>query len=66
MPHYKSIADSEDFGLMIVVRFNQYVAVTANMLTGTDEIIKISAVPQGICGGRYISSLKIMCVVFTR
>jgi hypothetical protein len=46
---------------MIAVRFNQYVAVTANTLTGTDEIIKISAAPQGICGGRYISSLR-LCV----
>jgi hypothetical protein len=40
---YKSIADSEDLKLLMVVLKNPNVAVTANFLTSVEEIIQIRA-----------------------
>jgi hypothetical protein len=58
------MADSKDFGLLNAKK--RYVAVAANSLTGTDEVVTISAPLHGICGGRYIDTTKLIGVAFPR
>ncbi len=48
------------------LRTSMYVAVTGNWLSGIDEIVKISALIQGICSRLYIDSTKLIFVAFTR
>jgi hypothetical protein len=43
----------------------RYVGVTAISLTGIDEIVKISAPLNRICGGPYIDCTNLTCVVST-
>ncbi len=62
MPRYRSIADSEDSETLMMVcnKLACTVAVTANYLTGIDQIIKISSQVHEIRGKRYIDPTKLI------
>ncbi len=45
-----------------MLRTSMYVAVNANKLTGIDEIVKISVLIHGVCGGHYIDPTKLIFV----
>jgi hypothetical protein len=45
--------------------YNRNVAVTRNLFTNSDEIVKISAPLHEICGGHYIDSTRLICVALT-
>jgi hypothetical protein len=54
---YKSVADSEDFGLLITVCS----CYRKLQLTGIAEIVKTNAPVHEICGRKYIDSTKLIC-----
>jgi hypothetical protein len=61
------IADIEDFGQLMMIAYNWYVAVTEISLpVYIGEIIKISSPVQRICCGCYIDSTKLIYDAFTR
>ncbi len=60
MPHYKSRADTEYFFGTDGGALRTTCSCDGDKLSGTDEIIKISAPVQGICSGRYIDSTELI------
>ncbi len=54
MPRYKTIADSEDFGLLMVACNKSVCICDANKLTGIDEIVKVSSLVHRIGGATLI------------